>query len=195
MSHAEQDAAMPHLWLLRHGETAWSRSGQYTGRTDLPLTEEGERQALAAGEVLRGVAFDRIYTSPLQRAARTAELTDFPDATPLPDALEWHYGDYEGHTGDMLRARDPSYLLWTHAIPGGESLAEVAARADLVIARVRGSGLRRTLLVSHGHFSRILAARWLGLPAGCAQHFPLATAKVCTLGWDHELPALLRWGL
>lgn len=189
------DTHLPQLWLLRHGETAWSRSGQYTGRTDLPLTPEGEQQAVSAGITLRGQTFDRVYTSPLQRARQTAELAGFPDATPLPDAMEWNYGDYESHTGDSLRAADPTYLLWTHAIPHGESLADVAARADLVITRVRDSGLRSLLLVSHGHFSRILAARWLGLPATCAQHFSLATGKVCTLAWDHGLPAIVRWGL
>lgn len=189
------DAPFPELWLLRHGETAWSRSGQYTGRTDLPLTPEGEQQAIAAGVTLRGQTFDRIYTSPLQRARRTAELAGFPDAIRLPEAIEWDYGDYEGRTGDSLRAIDPTYLLWTHEIPRGESLADVAARADCIIEALRSPGLHRVLLVSHGHFSRILAARWLGLPATCAQHFSLATAKICTLGWDHGLPAIVRWGL
>jgi len=189
------DAHHTELWLLRHGETAWSRSGQYTGRTDLPLTPEGEQQAIAAGVTLRGHSFDRVYTSPLQRARRTAELAGFPGAIRLPEAMEWDYGDYEGHTGDSLRAVDPTYLLWTHEIPRGESLADVAARADLVVEQFRSSSLRSVLLVSHGHFLRILAARWLGLPAPCAQHFSLATARICTLGWDHGLPAIVRWGL
>ncbi len=187
--------ARPQLWILRHGETEWSKSGQYTGLTDLPLTVEGEQQAVEARKVLDAIDFDLVLTSPLRRARRTAELAGFPDAQREPLAVEWNYGDYEGISSDLIRKDNPDYLIWTHGVPNGEALADVAARADKIIARVLESGLDNVLVVAHGHFSRILTARWLELEPVEGRHFILGTAKVCTLGWDKKTPAIVRWGL
>jgi probable phosphoglycerate mutase len=187
--------ARPQLWILRHGETEWSKSGQYTGLTDLPLTVEGEQQSVEARKILDGVDFDLVLTSPLRRARRTAELAGFPDAEQEPLAVEWNYGDYEGISSDLIRKDNPEYLIWTHGVPNGEALEEVAARADKIVARVLESGLDNVLIVAHGHFSRILTARWLGLDPHEGRHFILGTAKVCTLGWDKRTPAVVRWGL
>jgi broad specificity phosphatase PhoE len=200
----------PILWLLRHGETEWSRSGRYTGLTDLDLTAAGEQQALAAGRRLSGISFDAVLTSPLRRARRTAELAGFPGAEVVPFAHEWDYGDYEGITSAEIRAKDPSYLIWTHGVAGGESIGQVADRADHVIAKVLDSssspgfaapdavpgGTRRNvLLVAHGHFLRVLAARWLDLDPVEGRHFVLGTAAVCTLGWDKRTPAITGWNV
>ncbi|MFC8303547.1 histidine phosphatase family protein [Specibacter sp. NPDC057265] len=190
----------PKLWLLRHGETAWSRSGQYTGLTDIPLTEIGQEQARSAQRALDGVDFDLVLTSPLQRAHLTATLAGFPQAVVEPNAVEWDYGDYEGIDSAVVRARNAGYLIWDDGVPNGESLAQVAARADLIVERVRGlerhdGAPANVLLVAHGHFLRILTARWLGLPATAGRHFVLGTAKVCTLGWDKKTPAVEQWGL
>ncbi|MBT8160888.1 MULTISPECIES: histidine phosphatase family protein [Arthrobacter] len=180
---------------MRHGETEWSKSGQYTGLTDLPLTVEGEQQAVEARKVLEGIDFDLVLTSPLRRARRTAELAGFPDAVHEPLAVEWDYGDYEGISSDLIRKDNPNYRIWTDGVPNGETLESVAARADKIIARVRESEMDNVLIVAHGHFSRVLTARWLELDAIEGQHFLLGTAKVCTLGWDKRTPVVLRWGL
>lgn len=190
----------PKLWLLRHGETEWSRSGQYTGLTDLPLTEVGEAQARSAQAAVSDVDFDLVLTSPLQRAHLTATLAGFPAAEVEPNAVEWDYGDYEGINSAVVRADNPGYLIWDNGVPNGETLEEVAARADRIVARVRAvqradGTPANILLVAHGHFLRILTARWLGLPAGEGRHFVLGTAKVCTLGWDKKTPAVEQWGL
>lgn len=190
----------PKLWLLRHGETEWSRSGQYTGLTDMPLTEVGEAQARSAHAALSGVDLDLVLTSPLQRAHRTAILAGFPDAVVEPNAVEWDYGDYEGIDSALVRAQNPGYLIWDNGVPNGESLDSVAARADKIVQRARAvtrpdGAPANVLLVAHGHFLRILTARWLGLPAGEGRHFVLGTAKVCTLGWDKKTPAVEQWGL
>lgn len=190
----------PKLWLLRHGETEWSRSGQYTGLTDLPLTEVGEEQARSAQAALAGVDFDLVLTSPLQRAHRTAVLAGFPDAVVEPNAVEWDYGDYEGVDSSVVRAQNPGYLIWDNGVPNGESLDSVAARADKIVERARAvtrpdGSPANVLLVAHGHFLRILTARWLHLPAGEGRHFVLGTAKVCTLAWDKKTPAVEQWGL
>ncbi|MEO8220471.1 MAG: histidine phosphatase family protein [Specibacter sp.] len=190
----------PKLWLLRHGETEWSRSGQYTGLTDMPLTIEGEAQARSAQTVLAGVDFDLVLSSPLQRAHRTAALAGFPDAVVEPNAVEWDYGDYEGIDSAVVRAQNPGYLIWDDGVPNGEQLSHVAERADAIVDRVRAvqrpdGAPANVLLVAHGHFLRIMCARWLGLPAGQGRHFVLGTAKVCTLGWDKKTPAIEQWGL
>lgn len=190
----------PKLWLLRHGETEWSRSGQYTGLTDLALTQDGEDQARGARAALANIDFDLVLTSPLQRAQRTAELAGFPDAEVEPNAVEWDYGDYEGINSAVVRAENPGYLIWDDGVPNGETIGQVAARADAIVERVRGpladgSVPANVLLVAHGHFLRILTARWLGLEAGQGRHFLLGTAKVCTLGWDKKTPAVEQWGL
>ncbi|WP_104167562.1 histidine phosphatase family protein [Arthrobacter sp. SX1312] len=198
---------LPRLWLLRHGETEWSRDGRYTGLTDLPLTGYGEEQALAAREHLQGVEFDLVVTSPLQRAVRTAELAGFPDAEVLPYAHEWDYGDNEGLNSARVRAENPDYLIWNDGAPHGETLDQVAERADRVIARVQaGCGtaadndpgatpVQNALLVAHGHFLRIVAARWLQFGGIEGRRFVLGTAAVCALGWDKHTPAIVHWNL
>lgn len=198
---------LPHLWLLRHGETEWSRDGNYTGLTDMALTENGEQQALTAKPKLAGVDFDLVLTSPLIRARRTAELVGFPDAEVVPEAHEWDYGDYEGRRSADIRKENPGYLIWTHGVPNGESIGAVATRADRIISRVQ-SGCRtaadctpeatpveNVLLVAHGHFLRILAARWLEMDPIQGRRFVLGTAAVCTLGWDKRTPAIVHWSL
>ena len=157
--------ALPVICLARHGETAWSLSGQHTGRTDLPLTERGERNARALGERLRGLTFAKVYTSPLQRAARTCELAGFGSAAEIAsDLVEWDYGQYEGRRTTEIRAERPNWQQFRDGCPGGESPDQVGARADRVVGRVRA--VKGDVLVfSSGHFLRVLAARWLGLDA------------------------------
>lgn len=199
--------SLPKLWLLRHGETEWSRDGRYTGLTDLPLTEHGEQQALAAREHLAGVDFDLVLTSPLQRAVRTAELAGFTDAEVLPFAHEWDYGDNEGLNSARVREENPGYLIWNDGVPNGETLDQVSERADRVIARVQaGCGtpadrdpdarpVENALLVAHGHFLRVVAARWLQFGGIEGRRFVLGTAAVCALGWDKRTPAIVHWNL
>jgi len=192
---------MPHpiVALARHGETEWSLSGQHTGLTDLPLTANGEDQARRLGERLKGMKFARVLTSPLQRATRTCELAGFgPGAVVAaltdPDLVEWNYGDYEGiRTAEILRTR-PGWQLFRDGCPGGESPAQIGARADRVITRLRASAAD-ALIFSSGHISRILAARWLGLPPSAGTYFILGTASLSLLGYEHDLtePAIRLW--
>lgn len=188
---------MPHplVSLARHGETEWSLSGQHTGLTDIPLTANGEAQARRLGERLRGRKFARVLTSPLQRAARTCAIAGFGDRSEIePDLVEWNYGDYEGvRTHDILKGR-PGWQLFRDGCPGGESPAEAGARADRVIARLRGID-GDVLLFSSGHFTRVLAARWLGLPPGAGTHFILGTATLSVLGYEHDMnePVIQLW--
>jgi probable phosphoglycerate mutase len=179
------------LWLVRHGETAWSLSGQHTGRTDIALTPLGEDQARSLAPVLATLQFGQIWTSPLQRAARTAELAAC-QAVPEPLAMEWHYGDFEGLTSAQIRQDIPGWSVWTHGPKNGESAAQVAERAALLIQKHRNAG-GDTLLVSHGHFSRILAATWLGLAPEAGQYFALDTATLSCLGYEHGRPAIQLW--
>lgn len=178
---------LPELYLARHGETAWSLSGQHTGLTDLPLTERGESNARLLGERLKGFSFARVFTSPLQRASRTCTLAGFePQAEVDPDLLEWNYGDYEGlRTAEILSGR-PDWDLFRHGCPGGESPEIIATRADRVVSRVRSIG-GPVLLFSSGHFLRVLAARWLGLNTEGARHFSLGTASLSMLTYEHNL--------
>jgi broad specificity phosphatase PhoE len=188
--------ALPIIYLARHGETAWSLTGQHTGLTDLPLTERGERNARRFGERLRGVTFTKVFISPLQRAARTCELAGFRgDADVDPDLVEWNYGEYEGLTGDQIHARRPDWFLFRDGCPGGETPAQVAARADRVVQRVRAVP-GNVLLFSSGHFSRVLAARWLGLEGSLAGgYFLLSTASLSALGYEHDRdhPVIRLW--
>ena len=154
------------MYLARHGETAWSLSGRHTGRTDIPLTERGEDNARRLRGRLEGITFTEVLVSPLQRARRTCELAGFAAvATVIPDLVEWDYGDYEGRLTSDIRRERPGWYLFRDGCPGGESLAEVSARADRVIARLRADA-GRILVFGHGHFFRILAARWMGLTCG-----------------------------
>lgn len=188
-------APLPKVYLARHGETEWSLSGRHTSRTDLPLTERGERNARALGERLRGMTFARVWTSPLERARRTCELAGFGGrAEADPELVEWQYGDYEGKRTDEIRRERPDWLLFRDGCPGGESPAEVGSRADRVIARLR-TVPGNVLLFGHGHFTRVLAARWLGLPAGAAGYFLLGTASLSALSYEHSLdePGIYLW--
>lgn len=191
MSQAE----LPEIYLARHGETAWSISGQHTGLTNIPLTERGERNARSLGERLKGMNFSEVLTSPLHRATRTAELAGFGgQAVTDPDLVEWNYGAYEGRKTVDIREENPDWFLFRDGAPGGESVGDVGARADRVIDHLRGTE-GRVLLFGHGHFFRVLAARWLGLPAGYACHFLLGTAALSILGYEHnpEEPVIRLW--
>jgi broad specificity phosphatase PhoE len=178
--------ALPLLYLGRHGETAWTLSGQHTGRTDLPLTENGERQARALGQRLRGLVFAKVLTSPSQRAVRTCELAGFGAGAEIdPDLAEWDYGEYEGRRTAEILAERPGWRLFRDGAPGGETFEQVGARADRVLARIRSID-GNVLAVSSAHFSRVLAARWLGLPVTAGRYFYLSTASLSILGYEHD---------
>ena len=180
---------LPTIYVARHGETAWSLSGQHTGLTDLPLTERGEGNARRLGERLKGLHFTKTYTSPLQRVARTCELAGFgPGAEVDGDLVEWNYGQYEGRRTAEILAERPGWQLFRDGCPGGESPDQVGARADRVVHRlraVRGD----VLLFSSGHFLRVLAARWLGLEARAGTYFLLSTASLGILAYEHDSPS------
>ena len=184
------------VYLARHGETPWTISGQYTGLTDLPLTERGERNASRLKERLRGLSFAKVFTSPLQRAKRTCELAGFGAVAEIDrDLIEWNYGDYEGrHSADVHRER-PDWELFRDGCPGGESPGEAAARADRVVSRVRAVP-GNVLLFSSGHFIRVLATRWIGLEVTVnAKRFMLSTASLSAVGYENELsrPVIQLW--
>jgi broad specificity phosphatase PhoE len=187
--------ALPVIYLARHGETAWTLSGQHTGRTDLPLTEIGERNGRALGTRLRGLAFAKVLTSPLQRAFRTCELAGFGNAAERdPDLMEWDYGEYEGRRTAEILVERPDWQLFRDGCPGGETADQVGARADRVISRaraVRGD----VLLFSSAHILRVFAARWLGLEAAGGRYLLLGTASLSLLGYEHNLaePAIRLW--
>jgi len=186
---------LPIVYLARHGETAWSISGQHTGLTDLPLTERGERNARRLGERLKGLSFAKVLTSPLQRAARTCELAGFGKVAQIePDLLEWNYGEYEGRRTVEIHAERPDWRLFRDGCPGGESPEQVGARADRVIQHIRLIG-NDTLLFSSGHFLRVLAARWLGLEIAAGRFFLLSTASLSALSYEHSQyePAVRLW--
>jgi broad specificity phosphatase PhoE len=187
--------ALPVIHLARHGETAWSLSGQHTGRTDLPLTERGERNARALGQRLRGLEFAKVYTSPLQRAARTCELAGYGTSAEIdPDLVEWDYGQYEGRRTAEIHAERPDWQLFRDGCPGGESPNQVGVRADRVVERLRAV-IGDVLVFSSGHFLRVLAARWLGLDAAGGRYLLLSTASLSALGYEHNLaePAIRLW--
>jgi broad specificity phosphatase PhoE len=182
----------PELWLIRHGETEWSRNRRHTGRTDLALLPDGEAAARALAPRLVGVSFDLVLSSPLIRARRTAELAGLtPQLEPL--AVEWDYGEYEGITTAQIQDRDPGWSIWSSPIPGGESLAQVAQRADAVITRIRTQAPKRAALVAHAHFLRILAARWIEQEPQLAARFNLLTSAVSVLGWDRGVAVIDQW--
>ena len=188
-------AATPQLYLARHGETEWSLSGQHTGTTDIPLTPNGAAQARNLGARLAGVEFAHVWSSPRARAIRTAELAGLGDRVEVvADLAEWDYVDYEGLKTDEIQARHPGWLIYRDGCPGGESPAEVAARADRVIARLRAVG-GRAITFSHGHFTRILAVRWLGLPVLDARHLAISTAALGVLAHDGKSgdPVIELW--
>ena len=180
------------LWVIRHGETEWSRDGKHTSRTEVELTPEGEEVARGLADRLAGVDFDLVLTSPRVRARRTAELAGFTDAHVEDDLSEWDYGDYEGITTAEIRETVPGWTVWTHPSPGGESAEEVSRRLDRVVAKVRANG-GRVLVFSHGHASRGLAARWLAQPVEEGRLFLLGTATISVLGYERESPVVVRW--
>jgi len=186
---------LPVVYLARHGETAWSLSGQHTGKTDLPLTERGESNARRLGERLQGMTFAKIVTSPLQRALRTCELAIGSGAAEIDrDLVEWDYGEYEGRRTEDIHKEQPDWQLFRDGCPGGESPRQIGARADLVVQRVRAIA-GDVLLFSSGHFLRVLAARWLGLEPGAGQFLLLSTASLSALGYEHNLsqPVIRLW--
>ena len=187
---------LPIVYLARHGETAWTISGQHTGLTDLPLTERGERTARQLGERLKGLAFSLVLTSPLQRAARTCELAGFkPLAEVDKDLVEWDYGQYEGRRTVEIRAERPDWELFRDGCPGGESPDQVSVRADRIVRRARAAS-GDVLLFTSGHFLRVLAVRWLGLePTVNCKFFMLSTTSLSALGYEHERsrPVIRLW--
>ncbi len=187
---------LPEVYLARHGETAWTLSGQHTGRTDIPLTAQGEADARRLGERLAGHTFALVLTSPLQRAKRTCELAGFGKQSQIePDLQEWDYGECEGLTSAEIRKRRPDWLLFRDGCPGGETVDQVGVRADRVIARVQDVG-GDVLLIAHGHILRILTARWLGLPAPAGRLLLCEPTSLGMLGYEHERldePVLRLW--
>lgn len=180
------------LWIVRHGATDWSEAGRHTSTTDVSLTIQGDEQARSLLPRLAAVHFDLVLTSPRVRARRTAELAGFPDAVVDDDLAEWRYGDYEGRTTAEIREDVPDWTVWTRPCPDGESAAEVGQRLDRVVARA-GAYDGRVLAFGHGHASRVLAARWLGLPAEDGRLFVLGTATLCSLGYEHGIATVIRW--
>jgi len=188
--------ALPVIYMARHGETAWTLTGQHTGLTDLPLTPNGERNAQRLAKRLEGLNFAKVVTSPLKRAARTCELAGFGAVAETdPDLVEWNYGQYEGLRSAEILARRPDWDLFRDGCPGGESPAQVGERADRVVQRVRAVA-GDVLLFSSGHFIRVLAARWLALgPGSAGKHFLLSTASLSAVGYEHKLsqPVIRLW--
>jgi probable phosphoglycerate mutase len=187
---------LPVIYFARHGETAWTLTGQHTGLTDLPLTLQGERNARGLGDRLTGLVFAKVFTSPLQRARRTCELAGFGAGAEVDsDLVEWNYGAYEGRRTAEIRAERPDWQLFRDGCPGGESPAEVIARADNVLSRVR-TVTGDVLLFSSGHFIRVLAARWIGLePTVNSMSFLLSTASLSAVGYEQDLcrPVIRLW--
>jgi probable phosphoglycerate mutase len=183
----------PIVWLARHGETEWSRALRHTGRTDIPLTPEGEAEARALREPLAAIDFDRVFCSPLGRARETCELAGLGERAELRDELlEWDSGEYEGITSEQIHESRPDWLLWRDGCPGGEAPEEIGARADEMVAELLG--VDGTVAVfAHGHLLRVLAARWLGLAAGDGMYFGLGTATLSRLGWEHDYRVIQRW--
>lgn len=188
-------AKLPIIYLARHGQTAWSKSGQHTGLTDMPLLPEGEYDAERLGARLRKLEFAAVWTSPLVRASRTCELAGFGDVAQIDrDLVEWDYGEFEGLKNAEIVARQPGWRIYRDGCPGGESTEQVAARADRVLERARAAG-GNVLLFSSGHFTRMLGARWIGLPSQSAELFTLATASLSALGYEHNVsePVIQLW--
>lgn len=192
----ESAAVVEQLYLIRHGETAWSLSGQHTGSTDVPLTARGEAQAQRLGESLRALEFGAVLVSPMQRARRTCELAGFSAHAQIDATLrEWNYGDYEGLTSAEIRQRRAGWDVFRDGCPGGEAPSQMSARVDGVVARIRELQ-GRAAIFSHGHFLRALAVRWIGLPIQYGRNFGLAAGAIGMLGYEHhslDEPAIELW--
>lgn len=191
--HEDRPTHRPEVWLVRHGQTEWSRDGKHTSSTDLPLTPVGEEAARSLAARLDGEPFGLVLSSPLQRARTTAQLAGFASAELDDDLREWDYGAYEGITTPQIRETDPGWTLWTDGAPGGERPGDVEARVDRVVERIRSAGSERVLVFAHGHILRVLGARWVGLPVADGARLRLDTATVSVLGWERESPAIDRW--
>ena len=185
-----------HLYLIRHGETEWTLSRQHTGRTDIPLTANGEAEARKLSQCLRGIPFTHVLTSPLQRARRTCKLAALkPTPEVVPDLAEWNYGDYEGQRSEDILRTQPDWNIFRDGGPNGETPVQVSERADHLIARLRKLQ-GNVALFTHGHFGRVLAVRWIGLPIAEGQHFELGTASLSILSYDPhhlEVPVIALW--
>lgn len=183
------------IWLIRHGETEWSLSGAHTGRTDIPLTEKGRAQAAALARLLHGRAFALVLSSPLQRALDTCRLAGYGEVAQIdPNLQEWSYGDYEGRTTAQIQQQTPGWSLWRDGVPHGETIDQVAARAEAVLARAMQTP-GDVALFAHGHVLRILTACWLELPPADARLFALGTASLGTLGYERDTCVISRWNL
>lgn len=190
-----ENISHPEIWLIRHGETAWSLSGQHTGRTDLPLTANGERRAQEIGRQLAGKRFELVLTSPLQRARETCRLAGYGAVAQIePDLREWDYGDYEGRTSAQIQETVPDFNIWSSPVPHGETIDQVAARARRVIARAT-TAHGDVALFAHGHILRILAACWLGIPPDGGRFFALDTASTGVLGYERDTRVISRWNI
>ncbi|KAB2644402.1 MAG: histidine phosphatase family protein [Verrucomicrobia bacterium] len=190
---------LPQIYLARHGETAWSLSGQHTGHTDIPLTPQGEKNAQQLGERLKKKSFTHVYSSPLQRAMKTAALAGFKDLVqPEPYLLEWNYGEYEGLTTKEILQKKPDWLIFKDGCPGGESPNQVATRCDQLIQKIKSLQQEAPgdiLLFAHSHILRMLATRWLDLPANDGRFYLLSTASLSILGYEHNSsePVIRLW--
>jgi len=189
---ARAEPPEPELWLVRHGETEWSRDGRHTSTTDLDLTEKGVEVARTLRDKLAECSFDLVLSSPRRRARRTAELAGFDDLEVTEDLVEWDYGDFEGVTTAEIRETVPDWTVWTHPTPGGESAAQVTERLDRVVERVRAVD-GKVLAFGHGHSLRALAARWIEQPVDEGRFFKLDTATVSVMGYERDFPVVLRW--
>ena len=188
-----RDARLPEIVLVRHGETEWSRDGRHTGRTDVPLTEPGRREAEALGGALGAWRFGLVLSSPLIRASETCRLAGLGEvAIPSDDLLEWDYGAYEGRRTKEIREERPDWTLWRDGVPSGETAADVGARADRVVARLREAG-GDAAVFAHGHVLRVLAARWLGLEPELGRLVALETATLSVLGYERETAVIRLW--
>jgi broad specificity phosphatase PhoE len=190
-----QNPQLPQVYLARHGETAWSLSGQHTGLTDIPLTPKGELNARELGNVLKGIPFTKVFTSPLLRAVTTCKLAGFGDVATLdPDLVEWNYGDYEGETSAQIRQEHPNWDIFRDGCPGGESPTQIGARAARVVAKLRPIP-GNVLLFSHGHFLRVFITQWLGLEPYDGRYFFLSTAALSIAGYERDLiaPVIRLW--
>ncbi len=183
------------MWIVRHGETEWSRSGQHTSRTDLDLLDDGEKEARALRAAVAGAGIELVLCSPRRRAQRTAELAGLIPYTVTDDLQEWDYGELEGMTTPEIQQRFPGWNIWDGPWSGGETAADVARRADRVVETVLASGARRVALVGHGHFSRVIAARWVGAEVAVGRWLDLDTATISELGWVRHDRVLNRWNV
>lgn len=185
-----------HIWLIRHGETEWSKSGQHTGTTDVPLTDEGRRQARALAPVLASQSFDLVLTSPMGRAIETCRLAGLGDRATVESELhEWNYGIYEGRTTPEIREEAPDWSVWSSPIPEGENLADVGRRAQALIDKLLATNAMNIALFSHAHFSRVFGAQWATGSPALGAHLAMDTAAMSVLGFERDVRAIVKWNL